>query len=120
MISTPPQISKNKSVALVEETTNTQPLKKPKIATVTTETKMDTADAIEKLRNLKRKQEQQQERQREKETRDKKEKQTQKKWKQTKISIYTAGKQDNKRKRNIGKSIVEHEQRGKNKRKATE
>ena len=81
---------------------------------------MNTANAIEKLRNLKRKQEQQQERQREKETRDKKEKQTQKKWKQTKISIYTAGKQDNKRKRNIGKSIVEHEQRGKNKRKATE
>jgi len=126
VIPTPPQIGENKSVALIEETTNTQPLKKPKIATkleaaaITTEANMDTADAIGKLRNLKRKQEQQQEQQREKETRDKKEKQTQKKWKQTKISIYTAGKQDNKRKRNIRKSIVEHEQRGKNKRKATE
>ena len=83
------------------------------------EMKISTQEAIEKLKNLKRKQEQRQEQQQQKESQDGKEKRTQRKWKQTKINIYTAGKQDKKRKQDICRPKEEYEHRNKNKQKTT-
>jgi len=83
------------------------------------ETNMSAREAIEKLKNNKRKQEQRQEQQQQKDKQDRKEKQTQRKWKQTKISIYTAGKQDKKRKPDICRPKEEYEHRNRNKQKTT-